>query len=164
MDQGSGELREEGSGETGLGTASSAVRAVFVNMRIWASVVAVLFLLVCSLVLGFAQGWLPSTPSSLLKLLPKPEFEKTTITGKKENGRVIDLQGGEWNGGKLTELVICSEPTPQGWEVPEGITIRNGRLRGSIRIFGLGVNGEAPRVRQSSHQDGHTEQIGRAHV
>jgi len=119
----------------------------------WAGVV----IIAIGLTPVIAQGWLPSTPSPLLKLLPKPEFEKTTITGKKENGRVIDLQGGEWNGGKLTELVICSELTPQSWEVPEGITIRNGRLRGSIRIFGLGVNGEAPMVRESSHREGHTE-------
>jgi parallel beta-helix repeat protein len=69
---------------------------------------------------------------------------------------VIDLQGGWMNEGKLTELVIRSQETEKGWDVPEKITVRNGRIRGSIRIFGQGVNGEAPKVRESSHREGHT--------
>jgi parallel beta-helix repeat protein len=103
-----------------------------------------------------AQGWLPQTPSFLLKLLPKPKFEKNTLEGSVENGRVIDLQGGWLNEGKLTEMLICSKEAEKGWDVPERITIRNGRIRGSIRIYGLGVNGEAAKVRESSHREGHT--------
>jgi hypothetical protein len=103
-----------------------------------------------------AQDWLPQTPSFVLKLLPKPKFEKNTFESSGENGRVIDLQGGWLNEGKLTEIVICSKEAEKGWDVPERITIRNGRIRGSIRIFGLGVNGEAPKVRESSHREGHT--------
>jgi parallel beta-helix repeat protein len=118
--------------------------------------VAVLLLIGSALNLGFAQGWLPQTPSFLLKLLPKPKFEKHTLEGSGENGRVIDLQGGWLNEGKLTEMVICSKEAEKGWDVPEKITIRNGRIRGSIRIFGLGVNGEAAKVRESSRREGHT--------
>ena len=103
-----------------------------------------------------AQDWLPQAPSFLLKLLPQPKFEKNTLEGSGENGRVIDLQGGWLNEGKLTEMVICSKEVEKGWDVPERITIRNGSIRGSIRIFGLGVNGEAPKVRESSHREGHT--------
>ena len=106
--------------------------------------------------LGIVQGWLPQTPSFLLKLLPKPKFEKNNLEGSGDNGRVIDLQGGWMNEGKLTELVVRSKEAEKGWDVPERITIRNGRIRGSIRIFGLGVNGEAPKVRESSHREGHT--------
>ena len=106
--------------------------------------------------LGIAQGWLPQTPSFLLKLLPKPNFEKHTLEGSGDNGRVIDLQGGWLNEEKLTEMLIRSKETERGWEGPEWITIRNGRIRGSIRIYGLGVNGEAPKVRESSHREGHT--------
>lgn len=105
---------------------------------------------------AIAQGWLPRTPSSLLKQLPKPELEIIKVVGRGESGRVIDLQGGWMNEGKLTELVIRSQETEKGWDVPEKITVRNGKLRGSIRIFGLGVNGEAPKVRESSHREGHT--------
>jgi parallel beta-helix repeat protein len=53
-------------------------------------------------------------------------------------------------------MVIRSKETERGWDVPERVTIRNGRIRGSIRIFGLGVNGEGPKVRESSHREGHT--------
>jgi len=103
-----------------------------------------------------AQDWLPQMPSVLLKLLPKPKFEKNNLEGIGDNGRVIDLQGGWMNEGKLSELVICSKEAEKGWDVPEKITIRNGRIRGSIRIYGLGVNGEAAKVRESSHREGHT--------
>jgi parallel beta-helix repeat protein len=123
------------------------------------------FILISTLVLvgltnltffAMGQDWLPQTPSFLLKLLPKPKFEKHTLEGSGDNGRVIDLQGGWLNEGKLTELVIRSKETERGWEMPVRITIRNGRIRGSIRIYGLGVNGEAPKVRESSHREGHT--------
>ena len=74
-------------------------------MKILVRSVAVLLLIGSALNLGFAQGWLPQTPSFLLKLLPKPKFEKHTLEGSGENGRVIDLQGGWLNEGKLTEMV-----------------------------------------------------------
>ena len=119
----------------------------------WLVVVA---LIGAGVALGIAQGWLPQMPSVLLKLLPKPKFEKNTFEGSGDNGRVIDLQGGWLNEGKLTEMLIRSKETERGWEVPEKITIRNGRVRGSIRIYGLGVNGEAAKVRESSHHEGHT--------
>ena len=125
-------------------------------MKILVRSVVVLLLIGSALNLGFAQGWLPRTPSFLLKLLPKPKFEKHTLEGSRENGRVIDLQGGWLNEGKLIEMVIRSKDLEKGWDVPERITIRNGSVRGSIRIYGLGVNGEAAIVRESSHHAGHT--------
>jgi parallel beta-helix repeat protein len=123
------------------------------------------FILISTLVLvgltnltffAMGQDWLPQMPSVLLKLLPKPKFEKNNLEGNGDNGGVIDLQGGWLKDGKLTELVIRSKEAEKGWDVPERITIRNGRIRGSIRIIGLGVNGEAPKVRESSHREGHT--------
>jgi parallel beta-helix repeat protein len=125
-------------------------------MKILVRSLVVLLLIGSALNSGFAQGWLPQTPSFLLKLLPKSKFEKYTLEGSGESGRLIDLQGGWLNEGKLTELVICSKEAEKGWDVPEKITIRNGRIRGSIRIYGLGVNGEAAKVRESSHHEGHT--------
>jgi len=125
-------------------------------MKIMGRSVVVLLLIGSALNLGFAQDWLPQTPSFLLKLLPKPKFEKHTLEGSGENGRLINLQGDWLNEGKLTEMVICSKEAEKGWDVPERITIRNGRIRGSIRIYGLGVNGEAPKVLESSHRKGHT--------
>ena len=114
------------------------------------------FLFLIGLVVLAAWGWWRFVPSPLLKLLPAPHLEKYEITGRSHNGSVIDLQGCCFNDGKPTEIVIRSVRTPEGWEVPENLTIRNGRLRGGIRIMGLGANGEAPLVRESSHRLGHT--------
>ena len=125
-------------------------------MKIFVRSLVVLLFIGNALNTGFAQGWLPQTPSFLLKLLPKPKFEKHSLEGSIENGRVIDLQGGWLNEGKLTEMVIRSKDMEKGWDVPERITIRNGRIRGSIRIYGLGVNGEAAKVLESSRREGHT--------
>jgi len=125
-------------------------------MKIFVRSLVVLLFIGNALNTGFAQGWLPQTPSFLLKLLPKPKFEKHSLEGSVENGRVIDLQGGWLNEGKLTEMVIRSKDMEKGWDVLERITIRNGSIRGSIRIYGLGVNGEAAKVRESSHHEGHT--------
>jgi hypothetical protein len=126
-------------------------------MKQMARWILVMTLIGAGLVLGFVQGWLPRTPSSLLKQLPKPDLETIKLVGRGECGRVIDLQGGWMNQGKLTELVICSHETEKGWDLPTKITVRNGKLHGSFRIYGLGVNGEASKVRESSHRAGHTE-------
>ena len=66
---------------------------------------------------AMGQDWLPQTPSFLLKLLPQPKFEKNTFEGSGENGRVIDLQGGWLNEGKLTEMckvttILCIAENP----------------------------------------------------
>jgi len=102
--------------------------------------------------------WFYLAPSSLLKLLaPAPRLERVVLAGSGASDTVIDLQGGWFNEGKPSEIVIRSQERRGGWDVPQRITIRNGRLRGAIRIFGMGRNGEAPRVRESSVSEGHTE-------
>ena len=117
-----------------------------------------LVLLLLPLAGAVAAGWLYFAPSSLLKLvLRAPRAEKIDLVGSKASGTVIDLGGGWFNEGKPTEIVIRSRQTPDGWDVPRNITIRNARLRGAIRIQGLGRNGEAARVRESSVSEGHTE-------
>jgi parallel beta-helix repeat protein len=41
--------------------------------------------------------------------------------------------------------------------VPENITIKNFTIKGSVRIIGLGINGEGELVRESSKNENHTE-------
>ena len=89
-------------------------------MKILVRSVAILLFIGSALTLGIAQGWLPQTPSALLKLLPKPKFEKNNLEGSGDNGRVIDLQGCWLNEGKLTELVIRSKEAEKGWELECG--------------------------------------------
>jgi hypothetical protein len=102
------------------------------------------------------------SPSTLLKMLPAPEAESIVISGRDGFHLIIDGKGGWYNDGKPTELIIQSAKTPNGWERPEGITIRNCRIRGSIRIMGLGKNGEAKEVKQSSLSPGHTQRAQNA--
>ena len=112
--------------------------------------------LLTSTALGFTVLFFVSR-STILKLLPAPETEKIVLSGKAASGMVIDAGGGWYNDGKLTELVIRSKKTADGWERPEGIIIRNCRIRGSIRIMGMGRNGEATEVKKSSHTEGHIQ-------
>ena len=44
-----------------------------------------------------------------------------------------------------------------GWSVPQGITIRNCKIVGNLRLIGLGISGEAEEVRKSSLHRNHTE-------
>jgi parallel beta-helix repeat protein len=106
---------------------------------------------------GILGAWWYSAPFLLLRLLPEPSYETFVIEGAAASNQVIDLQGQWVNEGKLTEVRIRSVPQENGWSRPQNITIRNGKLRGSIRIMGLGRNGEAEAVRESSLQKGHTE-------
>lgn len=79
--------------------------------------------------------------------------EKMEVLVIDESNKVVDLNGGWVNGGKATEVLI----RPRKGRPPENIVIRNCKLRGSIRVMGLGRNGEAEGVRQSSRSLGHTE-------
>lgn len=115
-----------------------------------------LLLAALAAVLGLIGAWWYSAPFLLLRLLPEPTYETLFIEGAAASNQVIDLQGQWFNGGKLTEVLIRSVPQESGWSRPQNITIRNGKLRGSIRIMGLGRNGEAEAVRASSIREGHT--------
>lgn len=95
--------------------------------------------------------------SLMLKMLPADKPERIVLSGNDASHKIIDGNGGWFNDGKLTELIIQSKKTKTGWECPQDVTIRNCRIRGSIRIIGLGRNGEAPLVRESSIKLGHTE-------
>lgn len=96
-------------------------------------------------------------PSALMKMLPAPRMERVVLEGHAATGMVIDCGGAWFNDGKLTELVIRSRETAAGCERPENVVVRNCRIRGSIRIMGMGRNGEGDVVRASSTSPGHTE-------
>lgn len=114
------------------------------------------------MLLGFlaslgAVALLTGFPATLLKRWRSPRLERIVFEGKAASHRTIDCEGGWFNDGRPTELIIQSKKTADGWERPEGITIRNCRIRGAIRVIGLGRNGEAVGVRRSSVKAGHTE-------
>lgn len=82
--------------------------------------------------------------------------QKEELTINKSD-TVIDGKGGLFNNGKVTYLYINSKNTQEGWVQTKNITIKNCTIRGGIRIMGLGKNGQAPGVKESSLSLGHTE-------
>lgn len=91
------------------------------------------------------------------RVTSRPAGERIVFSGAADRGRILDGGGGWINGGRFTEILIQSEWKNDRWERPDGVVIRNGKLRGSIRVVGLGRNGEAKGVRESSTSFGHTE-------
>lgn len=81
----------------------------------------------------------------LLLLAGCPAPEKTDYETVKVRSN-IDCNGKAYNKGKVTELQI----------VASDITIRRCKINGSIRTIGLGSNGEAKGVKESSTSLGHT--------
>ena len=65
----------------------------------------------------------------------------------------VDCKGKLYNKGKITEIQIVTTKN----NIPSDVTIKNCKINGSIRIAGLGFNGEAPGVNTSSKELGHTE-------
>jgi parallel beta-helix repeat protein len=79
------------------------------------------------------------------------------FAGAADAGRTIDCGGGWLAQGEPVEVRIQSLPRADGgWERPDGLRLRNCRLRGAIRIIGLGRNGEAEAVRRSSRLADHS--------
>jgi hypothetical protein len=70
---------------------------------------------------------------------PKVNYETVKIT------KSIDCAGKAYNQGKITELQITAS----------NVTIRRCKINGSIRTIGLGRNGEAAAVQESSIKPGH---------
>ena len=90
------------------------------------------------------------------RLMPPTPFERINLAGSAASGTVLDAGGGWFNGGRPTEILIRSRKKDGAWDCPTDIVVRNGRLRGAIRIMGMGRNGQGPDVRASSYQAGHT--------
>lgn len=97
--------------------------------------VIILFGLICCSIDGFGQ------------------IEQITID---TSDTIIDCKGGLFNNGKPTYLIIRSKKTTDGWIQTKNVTIQNCKINGAIRVIGLGENGQAEGVKQSSFSLGHT--------
>ncbi|WP_226951303.1 right-handed parallel beta-helix repeat-containing protein [Rhizobium terrae] len=96
-----------------------------------------------------------------------PAFEKGEVismpiafSGSAASGRILDCNGATLDGtvpSALTVLIQSIRRSDGSWDVPHDITIRNCTLKGELHIRGLGQNGEAEPVRQSSLTPGHTQ-------
>lgn len=87
--------------------------------------------------------------------------------GRASSGVKVDC-GGATIGGvskvpRVTAgIVVRSQgetPEQMASDRPESITIANCRLQGTIRVTGVGINGEDKKVTASSHSAGHTQRM-----
>jgi hypothetical protein len=92
----------------------------------------------------------------LLVLLPllltascTQETEPYEVHKITKSDTTIDCKNKQFNNGKTTEIRVISDV--------QNIEIKNCKLKGSIRVYGLGMNGEDEEVKKSSHKEGHTE-------
>ncbi|MER9565930.1 hypothetical protein [Mesorhizobium sp. M0571] len=95
--------------------------------------------------------------------------QKRIVISGAVSGVTIDCNGATLNGGIGSPndgkdmIDIRSTPSGTDWLRPTDITIRDCNVIGSIRIQGMGQNGEADAVRESSQKDdGHVGRLRRA--
>lgn len=85
------------------------------------------------------------------------------FSGSQASNIVFDGNGVEINATYATpSVLITSQQQGAQWQVPKNITIMNAQISGSLRIHGMGANGESELIKQSSHQAGHTERTQQA--
>jgi parallel beta-helix repeat protein len=80
--------------------------------------------------------------------------------GSAANGAVLDCDGGRLQGtaqkGDREAIVVRSIQSGLSWDRPVGVNVVNCLIDGSVRIYGMGRNGEANWVKQSSKNKTHT--------
>ncbi|MCL6705789.1 right-handed parallel beta-helix repeat-containing protein [Pseudomonas sp. R2.Fl] len=97
----------------------------------------------------------------------KPEdviTRKLVFSGEAASGVGLDCRGATLGGKKVKystnspTVLVRSQKRGDGggWSVPRDIAIRNCKIIGSVRLTGLGPNGEAEEVRKSSLNRNHT--------
>ena len=102
--------------------------------------------------------------------LPNHLTKKLIIEGSDASGLLLDLTGAYVDGGKGQfnyrrgdMIEVRSVKLNDGrWSVPTDINIQHARVTGSIRLYGMGRNGEAAAVREASRKSEGQSLIRRA--
>ena len=102
--------------------------------------------------------------------LPNHLTKKLIIEGSDASGLLLDLTGAYIDGGKGQfnyrrgdMIEVRSVKLNDGrWSVPTDINIQHARVTGSIRLYGMGRNGEAVAVREASRKSEGQSLIRRA--
>ncbi|GJD55436.1 right-handed parallel beta-helix repeat-containing protein [Methylobacterium dankookense] len=102
-----------------------------------------------------------------LRLAPGDRvLKRIVLEGRAASGVTLDCAGAAIGHpgapARLDAITLAIRSRPPSrpgaqWERPSGITIRDCAVFGHVRIWGMGVNGQAPALRDSSHSLGHTE-------
>ena len=93
--------------------------------------------------------------------------KKVRIEGARASGVTLDCQDATIRetvaaGGQDTIVIGSEKVSDDTWERPTDVTVRDCRIEGSIRIKGMGANGQAPDVTTDSQTAGHRERAQRA--
>lgn len=85
------------------------------------------------------------------------------FAGQKASDAILDCNGAtiQPTQAKLAVL-ITSLLKDDVWYVPQDIQIKNCTLKSPLRIHGMAKNGQAPYLRASSYQEGHTQRARQA--
>lgn len=93
-------------------------------------------------------------------------LRRVVIEGADASGTEIDCGGATIGRANppptLAELAVEIRSRPPAgttgtWSRPSGVTLRNCRILGHVRVWGMGLNGQGLAVKASSHSLGHTE-------
>lgn len=88
------------------------------------------------------------------------------VEGSSANGLTIDCKGGTL--GHIERAVTTASPTlfirsrkrsDGRWDRPEGVVVRECRIIGNVRIWGMGSDGHYDDLRASSRMAGHTARL-----
>lgn len=95
--------------------------------------------------------------------------KRLLFEGPVASGQTLDCAGGLINGaagtvnagGRMLEIrsrkLVDPVTGAASWQRPEGVTIRNCRITGSTRIWGMATNGQGVDLRDSSRLPGHVD-------
>lgn len=87
---------------------------------------------------------------------------RVVIEGEEASDVALDCAGGMIAAPEAEpySLLIQSRRNADGsWSVPQRVQVKNCTIVGGTRIVGMGINGQAEAVRQSSLTAGHTERV-----
>ena len=138
-------------------------------------------LALCCAEAGAADNCLPEVRAELVSKAPPVSIElgcnlllepgdrvftKIVIIGSAASGVTLDCNGATLDGGAHTQndgrdmIEIKSVLIEGKWSRPEDVTVRRCSIIGSMRILGMGPNGEAKAIRDSSRLDRrHVERV-----
>lgn len=99
--------------------------------------------------------------------LPNTITKRLRFSGNQASNITVDLAGAHIDAGvgtlnyKRGDIVefVSSATNNERWSVPENIVFKNAHITGSLRLYGLGKNGEAPLVRASSYTEHHVDTL-----
>lgn len=106
-------------------------------------------------------------PEDIIKMERRPITKRLIIEGANASGVTVDCGGatiyGDSDTVDMVEIRSSSYQDPatrkRRWVRPQNITLRNCKIRGSVRIWGMGQNGQAEDIKISSRLPGHVARV-----